>query len=189
MRKTFLVAVTSLVLVGNVANGGLFNLRARQVSKTEVENTDPSSAVLRVTDVYRGRVAQAQPTPADPLPPMPSPAYSPAPSQAPIIVAPTPSAPENVAMPVQQLQTALPLYENVRIRQSRNAHPCAVPMYVAVADPCNPCCQVCVEICVPPCQVAEIRCKCFGNGVVYDFGKYEVEIKRRGEQLVVDYND
>ena len=185
MRKTFLVAVAGLTLVANVANGGLFNLRVRQVSKTEVENTDPSSAVLRVTDVYRGRVAQAQPTPADPLPPMPSPT----PAAPPVIVAPTPSAPQHVAMPVQQLQTALPLYENVRIRQARNAHPCAVPMYVAVADPCNPCCQVCVEICVPPCQVAEIRCKCFGNGVVYDFGKYEVEIKRRGEQLVVDYND
>ena len=72
MRKSFLVAVAGLTLVANVANGGLFNLRARLVSKTEVENSDPSAAVLRVTEGYRGRVAQAEPTPAD-LPPMASP--------------------------------------------------------------------------------------------------------------------
>jgi hypothetical protein len=189
MRKSFLVAVAGLTLVANVANGGLFNLRARLVSKAEVENTDPSAAVLRVTEGYRGRLAyQAEPTPAD-LPPMASPAAPMASPEAPMIVAPTPAAPENVAVPVQVLHSAPPLYQNVRVRQSRNAHPCAVPMYVAVEDPCNPCCQVCVEICVPPCKVAEIRCKCFGSGVVYDFGKYEVEIKRRGELLVVDYND
>src|SRR5436190_11013570 len=99
MRKTFLVAVAGLTLVANVANGGLFNLRARLVSRTEVENTDdPSAAVLRVTEAYRGRVAQAQPTPADPLP---SPSYSPPPSQAPpVVVAPAPTAPEHVAVPV-----------------------------------------------------------------------------------------
>jgi len=185
MRKTFLVAVAGLTLVANVANGGLFNLRARLVSRTEVENTDPSADVLRVTEVYRGRVAQAQPTPADPLP---SPSYSPPPAQAPVIVAPAPTAPEHTAVPVQQLQTALPMAQNVRVRQGWKAHPCAVPMYVAVQDPCNPCCQVCVEICVPPCAVADIRCTRRGHGVVYDFGKYEVEIKDRGDYLLVDYD-
>jgi hypothetical protein len=190
MRKTFLVAVAGLTLAANVANGGLFNLRARLVSRTEVENTDdPSAAVLKVTEAYRGRVAQAQPTPADPLPPMPSPSYSPPPSQpAPVVVAPAPSAPENVAAPVQQLQAALPMAQYVRVRQGWKAHPCAVPMYVAVQDPCNPCCQVCVEICVPPCAVADIRCTRRGHGVVYDFGKYEVEIKQRGDYLLVDYD-
>jgi len=182
MRKSLFVLMTGLTLVANVANGGLFNLRARLVGR-EVENADPATDVLRVTEGYRGRIAyEPQPTPAD-LPPM----ASPTPMPAPIVIAPQ-STPENVAVPVQTLHVAPALYQNVKVRQGWKAHPCAVPMQVAVTDPCNPCCQVCVEICVPPCAVADIRCTRRGNGVVYDFGKYEVEIKQRGELLVVDYD-
>jgi hypothetical protein len=178
MRKLMLLAVAGLSLTATFAQAELLRHRLRLVSRTEVENTDPSEAVLRVTQAYSTPV-DPQPTPAVELPPMPSPA--------PIISAP-PSAPENVVVPVQPLRVAPALYHNVKVRQSRKAHPCAVPMLVAVTDPCNPCCQVCVEICVPPCAVAEIRCKRIGTGVVYDFGKYEVEIKQRGELLVVDYD-
>jgi hypothetical protein len=177
--------MAGLSMAGSIAHGGLFNLRARLV-RAEVENTDPSGDVLRVTESYRGRVAyEPQPTPAD-LPPMPT--LAPMPSPAPVVVAPQSAPTEHVAVPVQTLHVAPAVYHNVRVRQGWKAHPCAVPMQVAVPDPCNPCCQVCVEICVPPCRVADIRCKRCGSGVVYDFGKYEVEIKQRGELLVVDYD-
>jgi hypothetical protein len=185
MQKLMTFAVVAgLSLAANFAQAGLFGLRVRPVSRTEVENSDPSAAVLRVSQAYGTRVAaEPQPTPAD-LPPMPSPA----PLAAPPVVAVPAAAPENVAVPVQTLHVAPAVYQNVRVRQGWKAHPCAVPMLVAVTDPCNPCCQVCVEICVPPCQVADIRCTRRGTGVVYDFGKYEVEIKQRGELLVVDYD-
>ena len=185
MRKLLIVTVAGLSMAANVSQAGLFGLRVRPVSRTEVENTDPSADVLRASQKYGMRVAyEQQPTPAD-LPPMP--ALAPMPSPAPVIVAPA-APPEAVAVPVQTLHVAPAMAQNVKVRQARKAHPCAVPMLVTVADPCNPCCQVCVEICVPPCEVAEIRCRRCGNGVVYDFGKYEVEIKQRGDYLVVDYD-
>ncbi len=179
MRKTFFVLMAGLSMAATFANGESLRTRARLISRTQVENTDPSAAVLRVTEAYGPRVGyESQPTPAD-LPPMASPA--------PVISVPL-SAPENVVVQAQTLHVAPAVYHNVKVRQARKAHPCAVPMQVAVPDPCNPCCQVCVEVCVPPCAVADIRCVRRGTGVVYDFGKYEVEIKQRGELLIVDYD-
>ena len=187
MRKTLFVLLAGLSMAATFAQAETLRTRTRLVGRTEVENSDPSADVLRVTQAYGTRVAggsiyEPQPTPAD-LPPM----ASPAPMNAPIISVPQ-SAPENVIVHAAPLSVAPAMYHNVKVRQARKAHPCAVPMLVAVQDPCNPCCQVCVEVCVPPCAVAEIRCQRLGNGVVYDFGKYEVEIKQRGELLIVDYD-
>ncbi len=183
MRKSCVVMMAGLSLAATVAQGEPLRLRTRLISRTEVENTDPSARVLRIAGQYpalpNNLAFEPQPTLATPMPPMASP---------PPVVAAPPSAPENVAVPAYTLHAAPAMYHNVKYRQSRKAHPCAVPMYVAVADPCNPCCQVCVEICVPPCSVAEIRCKRCGDAVVYDFGKYEVEIKSRGDLLIVDYD-
>ena len=179
MRKMTLVLMAGLSMVATFTQAETLRTRTRLIGRTEIKNEDPAADVLRVTQAYApGNVVyEAQPTPADGLPPMP----------APVIIAP--SAPtENVVVQAQTLSVAPALYHNVKVRQARKAHPCAVPMQVVVADPCNPCCQVCVEVCVPPCAVADIRCKRCGTAVVYDFGKYEVEIKQRGDLLIVDYD-
>jgi hypothetical protein len=86
------------------------------------------------------------------------------------------------------------LYHCVKYEDERNIHPCAVPLIVAVPDPCpNPCdCTtrcVYVKICVPPCDCAQVKCKRHGTKVVYDFGKYEVEITSRKGVVRVDYDD
>ena len=178
MRKFTYVLMAGLSLAATFAQAETLRTRSRLISRTEIKNEDPAADVLRVTQSYGGNLAyEAQPTPAAGLPPMPAP-----------IVIGAPAAPENFVVPVQTLSVAPAVYHNVKVRQARKAHPCAVPMQVVVADPCNPCCQVCVEVCVPPCAVADIRCKRSGTAVVYDFGKYEVEIKQRGDLLIVDYD-
>jgi hypothetical protein len=97
-------------------------------------------------------------------------------------------------------QCSVPLYERVRYRQERKTHPCAVPMYVMIPDPCwrpdprGPCDQVppcvAVEVCVPPCSVCPPRITCRRRGAVirYDFGKYAVNIRSVRGVVVVDYD-
>ena len=64
--------------------------------------------------------------------------------------------------PVGVAECGVPLYRNVRYRDEKRVHPCAVPMVVMVQDPCwrddkcDPCDQprcVAVQICVPPSSV------------------------------------
>jgi hypothetical protein len=87
------------------------------------------------------------------------------------------------------------LYHCVKYKDERNIHPCAVPLIVAVPDPCaDPCdCSgprcVYVKICVPPCECAQIKCRRNGTKITYDFGKYEVDITSRRGMVVVDYDD
>jgi hypothetical protein len=103
-------------------------------------------------------------------------------------------------MPEQGTAAVLPadatvtLYDCVRYKQTRNIAPCAVPMIVSVPDPCAGPCDcgpkcVYVQICVPPCGCAEVKWKRCGDKLVYDFGKYEVEITSRRGVVLVDYND
>lgn len=84
------------------------------------------------------------------------------------------------------------LFACVKVEDRDNIHPCAVPMIVAVADPCNPCCCRYVMICVPPtdcCKCPEIETSHHGTKVEYDYGEYEVEIKSRRDYVVVNYDD
>ncbi|MFM7161105.1 MAG: hypothetical protein ACKO3P_12125 [Planctomycetaceae bacterium] len=97
-------------------------------------------------------------------------------------------------------QCSVPLYGRVRYRQERKTHPCAVPMFVMIPDPCwrpdprGPCDQVppcvAVEVCVPPCSVCppKITCRRRGALIRYDFGKYAVNIRTVRGQVVVDYD-
>ena len=185
MRKLTCVVMAGLAMAATFAQAETLRTRARLVSRTEIQNTDPAADVLRVTQSYPPIAGGAlgyepQPTPAGGLPPMASPTP---------VYAPPPSAPENRTVQAYAIPAStLVKYQNVKVRSPRHIAPCAVPMQVAVPDPCNPCCQVCVEICVPPCAVAEIKCRRCGTGIAYDFGKYEVEIKQRGELLIVDYD-
>jgi hypothetical protein len=89
------------------------------------------------------------------------------------------------------------LYPRVRYHDKRHIAPCAVPMIVAVRDPCagrDPCAAcgppkcVLVEICVPPCGCPKICTKHDGAKVRYDYGKYAVNITSRHGVIVVDYD-
>ena len=111
--------------------------------------------------------------------------------------APTPVAdPAGVPVPYDHVfptaTPALRLYDHVRVKQTRNIAPCAVPKLVAIKDPCFPCSGNCVyvEVCVPPCGCEEVKCSRCGDKLRLDYGKYSVDIctTRRG-LVVVDYND
>ena len=140
-----------------------------------------------------GGFVQAQPVPA--LEPIPA-------QGAPVLAAPQYSAPP-VAMPAGEPWLAqpmafvptIPLHTRVRYKQTRNAHPCATPLIVAVKDPC---CDVCnpsrclyVKICVPPCEApCRVTSNRDGSYVKYDWGKYAVKVHaRRNGVVYVDYDD
>jgi hypothetical protein len=80
------------------------------------------------------------------------------------------------------------MYGNVRYKDRKNIHPCAVPTIVQVPDPCNPACCVGVEVCLPPGEPCVTTAR-GGRKVKYDYGKYGVEIVARGRRLIVDYDD
>lgn len=81
------------------------------------------------------------------------------------------------------------LFTDVKVRDPRKIHPCAVPTIVEVPDPCDPCCTVCVEICAPPC---ELRCvKPHGllkRQTRFDYGEYKVDVISRNGKIIVDYD-
>jgi hypothetical protein len=104
-----------------------------------------------------------------------------------------PAAPGGQPLP---MAAALPLFPCVKYRDERNIAPCAVPMCVAVRDPCDDHCScgapprcVMVQICVPTCGCAKISCKHDGEKVRYDYGKYRVDITSKRGVVVVDYDD
>lgn len=87
------------------------------------------------------------------------------------------------------------IYQNVRYKQTRKAHPCAEPKIVQVPnpcyDPCDPCCGpkcVNVKICVPPCDCPCISVRRNGDRVRYDYGKYAVDVIVRRNYVLVDYD-
>lgn len=138
--------------------------------------------------------AQA-PTPA--LVPVPaSPTYSPD-----AVIVPQPSgvgataAEPWMAQPVPVGVVAVPLHTKVKYIQTRNIHPCAQELIVAVKDPCaDPCCPnqcLYVKICVPPCEApCRVLCRRDGSSMRYDWGKYAVNVSARKNGIVyVDYDD
>ncbi len=109
-----------------------------------------------------------------------------------------PPAPEPTMLPmpetVYEVSAPLELYTNVRYKDLKNIHPCAVEKIVAMPHPCpDPC--VCgpqcvyVRVCVPPCECYETKCKRNGRKLVMDFGGYKVELTSLRGRIVVDYDD
>lgn len=96
-----------------------------------------------------------------------------------MVVMPSPSA----------VTPTFAVYSNVKYKDQRNIHPCAVSKIVQIADPCNPCCLVNVEVCVPPCACECVKVSKCGTKVKLDYGKYEVELTSRRGYVVVDYDD
>ncbi len=124
----------------------------------------------------------AQPAPLAPVPEASAAKPSPDAAVVPPAVEPQP-APQVVE-----------LYPCVVYRDERKIAPCAVPMIVAVPDPCAPkdCCKprcVYVKICVPPCGCPKVRVYKVLKKVRYDYGRYAVDITWRRGRIRVDYDD
>lgn len=84
------------------------------------------------------------------------------------------------------------LFHNVEYEDLDNIHPCAIPIVVSVADPCERCCGpscVLVQICVPPCECVKVKHSKDGRKVKYDYGEYTVQIKSEDGVVSVDYDD
>lgn len=90
---------------------------------------------------------------------------------------------------VVEAAPTITLYTNVRVRDAKNIHPCAVPKIVQVKDPCDECCKVFVEICVPPCANETVRCFRNGNRIRFCYGEHSVDVVTRRHDVVVNYND
>lgn len=90
---------------------------------------------------------------------------------------------------VQPSTETIKLYENVRVRDTKNIAPCAVPKIVQVKDPCDECCKIYVEICVPPCGCETVKCYRHGDRIRFIYGEYSVDVTTRRHDVVVNYND
>jgi hypothetical protein len=107
---------------------------------------------------------------------------------------PVPGAFAGVPAPVP---AASSLYPCVKYHAERNIAPCAVPMCIAVRDPCacktgcscQPAQCVLVQICVPPCGCSKVLCKHDGTRVRYDYGKYAVDVTSHHGVVDVRYHD
>jgi hypothetical protein len=135
--------------------------------------------------------------PPGPAPPVVGPA-PPAGMPAPEAAAPMSSIPLAAGGPPLPLAPAPALFPCVKYNHRHHIAPCAVPMYVAVRDPCDrlkhdrcscdtPKC-VMVQICVPPCGTPKITCRHDGTKVRYDYGKYAVNITSKHGVVVVNYD-
>ncbi|MSR57261.1 MAG: hypothetical protein EXS05_06285 [Planctomycetaceae bacterium] len=118
------------------------------------------------------------------------------PTETEVFTQPAPAGTPGMAPIPLATANVVELYSGVRYRRERNIAPCAVPMIVMVKDPCErPRCRtgkcVCVEICVPPCSTCPPRvcCRRGGEVVIYDFGKYRVDIVSRRGNVTVVYRD
>ncbi len=140
------------------------------------------------------------PPPAPALNAVPPGPMEPVPSPVPPTALPLPEAapPGQMAAggPPLPLAPAPALFRCVKYRDRHHIAPCAVPMCVAVRDPCDrhdrcscgpPKC-VLVEICVPPCGSPRITCKHDGAKVRYDYGRYAVNITSRHGVVDVNYD-
>jgi hypothetical protein len=98
---------------------------------------------------------------------------------------PMPEAAEAAAKPAPVV-----LFACVKVDDEDEMAPCAKPLVVAIADPCNPCLCRFVQICVPDtCCPPEIKCSKCGTKVTYDYGEYSVEIKSKTDYVEVEYDD
>jgi hypothetical protein len=117
-----------------------------------------------------------------------------APLLLPVPTAPSPGHPVPHAGPGGL--TTMPLFHRVEYDDVDEMHPCAVPIVVAVPDPCAEPCEcagpqcVYVKICVPPNCEPRIKYSRGGREIKYDFGDdYEVKITSKKGRVEVEYDD
>ena len=81
-----------------------------------------------------------------------------------------------------------------KVRGERNIASNAVPVIVSVPNPCYDKCDpasgpcVNVEICIPPCKTASVKFRRQGDKMIYDYGREEVSITTRRNDILVAYN-
>ena len=136
-----------------------------------------------------GAIPQTPPTPnLTPIPETSSPAMQGSvPRQLPMITGPVVTQPCIICDAA--MAPMIPLYPKVRVIQSRNIAPCAVPKIVAVPDPCHPGACVFISICVPPGTCENVYTHAHHERVVFDYGKYAVKVTNRHGTLFVNYDD
>jgi hypothetical protein len=177
----------------------------RRSDRARAKDAPALQAVLAAGPQLLAVADYAPPPPApaiDAVPPGPMPpvAGSLPPTAMPLPEAARPGmvGPMAAGGPPLPLAPAVALYPCVKYKDLRHVAPCAVPMCVAVRDPCErphhercscgqPKC-VLVEICVPPCGTPKISCRHDGSKVRYDYGKYAVNITSRHGVVVVNYD-
>ena len=123
--------------------------------------------------------------------------------------APAPMADSHAHSHAHSHAQAIELYGCVKYEDLHHIAPCAQRKIVEVANPCwRPskcgCCApavprcVYVVICVPTpncCDACcgnngpKVTCRDGGRYVKYDYGKYRIEIRVKGDTVVVDYDD
>ncbi|KAA0139235.1 hypothetical protein FYZ48_11395 [Gimesia chilikensis] len=119
-----------------------------------------------------------------------------APPPAPPAVLPEPM-PELTPQPYEHhvASPAIPMFDCVKYRKTKNIAPCSNPKIVTIVDPCAPkksCCEpgcVAVEICAPECACECVRCRKDGRKKIFDYGKYKVVVESHRGQVVVTYRD
>jgi hypothetical protein len=192
MKQTIWMMVTAGFLIGGTALVAKEHRSDRAKNPERAKNVGAANA-----DVFLAsrEVPEIGPSYEGP-PPAPGIAVPPAP-MAPVgelIPGPGPAA---VGGPPLALAPAPMLYPCVKYRDRHRIAPGAVPMCVAVRDPCagkdrcgcnGPPKCVLVEICVPPCGCPKITCRHDGTRVRYDYGKYAVNITSRHGVVVVNYD-
>ncbi len=100
-----------------------------------------------------------------------------------------------MAQPVPYAVAAVPLHTKVKYKQTRNIHPCAQELVVAIKDPCaDKCCPnqcLYVKICVPPCEApCRVAVSPGWQHHALRLGKYAVDVTARRNGIVyVDYDD
>jgi hypothetical protein len=193
MLVGFLVTTADL----KAADGRYDRLSAKDGPTSSAMLSD-GPQLLAVTDYATPPPAPAlDAVPPGPAPPVVGPA-PPAGMPLPEAVAPMSPVPLAAGGPPLLLAPAPALFPCVKYKDRHHIAPCAVPMYVAVRDPCDrprhvrcscdtPKC-VMVEICVPPCGTPRITYRHDGTKVRYDYGKYAVNITSRHGIVVVNYD-
>ena len=194
-----------VIIAGFLVTTADLEAAQRRVDRIKTKDGPAPKVVLTAGPQLLAVADYTTPPPApanDAIPPGPMPplAGSAPPTALPLPEAARPGAAGPLAAggPPLPLALAVALYPNVKYKDLHHVAPCAVPVCVAVRDPCDrprhdrcscgpPKC-VMVEICVPPCGSPTITCKHDGAKVRYDYGKYAVSITSRHGVVVVNYD-
>ena len=101
-------------------------------------------------------------------------------------VAPLPPQGRYVSPPSLVVQGPLRPYR-VRYKDRDNVHPFSIRQTLVVPSPCGQG-TLAVDVCAPPnCPVVKVKRN--GKKIEYDYGDYEVDIIRKDDEILVDYDD
>lgn len=91
--------------------------------------------------------------------------------------------------PGEFVQSPVPLYPRVRVKDAKHIPPGAVPATVAIRDPLNPAGVVFVQAFLPPWGCRRVKVEDGGAEVKLDCGSYKIEIESHRRGITVEYDD